>query len=145
MAQIASLRMVPCWKHDKIQKVIRLKYRSDSLSFVTGHFSAVKLLFAASNVDWLRSDVVFLFPWAEVSVLEKIQLQEYNKTAIRETMDGLGISNLESFTVDHCANAYGLSLTSKDGWKLVFSGDTRPCKNVVQAAQNALVLIHEVL
>jgi len=56
----------------------------------------------------------------------------------------LGISKLESFTVDHCANAYGLELESEDGWKVVFSGDTRPCMNVVQAAKNALILIHEV-
>ena len=55
----------------------------------------------------------------------------------------LNIATLESFTVDHCANAYGLCLISHDGWKLVFSGDTRPCLNVVQAARNALVLIHE--
>ncbi|KDD72113.1 hypothetical protein H632_c3845p0, partial [Helicosporidium sp. ATCC 50920] len=30
-----------------------------------------------------------------------------------------------------------------DGWKLVFSGDTRPCEAVVRAARDATLLVHE--
>ena len=70
--------------------------------------------------------------------------QEADKAAKNAALASLGISRLESFTVDHCANAFGLQLEAEDGWKIVFSGDTRPCMNVVQAAKNALILIHEV-
>jgi ribonuclease Z len=32
----------------------------------------------------------------------------------------------------------------KPGWKLVYSGDTRPCEAMVEASAGATVLIHEV-
>ena len=70
--------------------------------------------------------------------------QEKDKTIFTAAKEALGLTRIESFTVDHCANSYGGVLESADGWKLVFSGDTRPCMNVVQAAKNATVLIHEV-
>ena len=71
-------------------------------------------------------------------------MQEADRGVMARAFSQLGISKLESFTVEHCANAYGLQLESGDRWKVVFSGDTRPCMNVVQAAKNALILIHEV-
>lgn len=52
---------------------------------------------------------------------------------------------MESIPVDHCSHAFGLRLDSEAGWKLVFSADTRPCNAVVRAAENALLLIHEVM
>lgn len=61
-----------------------------------------------------------------------------------KAMTGLKLSCLESFSVDHCAQAWGLNLRSDDGWSLAYSGDTRPCNNVVAAARDALILIHEV-
>lgn len=34
-------------------------------------------------------------------------------------------------------------MTSKDNWKLVYSGDTMPCEGLVEAGKDATVLIHE--
>ena len=71
-------------------------------------------------------------------------LQDDETAALKTSMSALGLQKLESFAVDHCSNAYGLLLEAEAGWKLVFSGDTRPCTSVVRAAENATVLIHEV-
>ena len=49
-----------------------------------------------------------------------------------------------SFAVDHISGAVGWRVES-DGVSVVFSGDTRFCPNLVEAAQGARLLIHEVL
>jgi ribonuclease Z len=72
------------------------------------------------------------------------------RAAVAAVAEALGLSRLESVPVSHCAHAYGLVLEraggegSGGGWKLVFSGDTRPCPQLVQAAKGATLLIHEV-
>jgi ribonuclease Z len=39
--------------------------------------------------------------------------------------------------------AYGISIEHQQGWKLVYSGDTRPCDNLVEMGKDATLLIHE--
>ena len=56
----------------------------------------------------------------------------------------LGLRRLQSVLVVHCAHAYAAVLEGQAGWKVVFSGDTRPCDQLVAAAQHATLLIHEV-
>ena len=45
--------------------------------------------------------------------------------------------------VNHCADAWGFVLRGGAGWKLVFSGDTRPSLRLCQAGAGATLLIHE--
>jgi len=56
----------------------------------------------------------------------------------------LGLKTLESVLVVHCAHAYAAVLEGESGWKVAFSGDTRPCEQMVHAAKDATLLIHEV-
>ena len=59
--------------------------------------------------------------------------------------------HLTTVKVIHCHDAYAIILRScKDGksnmgkgWSLVYSGDTIPCKNLIEAGKNCTVLIHE--
>ena len=53
--------------------------------------------------------------------------------------------NVEYFEVDHkpVRYAYGFNFLNKNK-KLTISGDTRPCENLMQYAQKADVLLHEV-
>jgi ribonuclease BN (tRNA processing enzyme) len=55
----------------------------------------------------------------------------------------LGLREFEPFPVHHIAHATGLRLVGAEGWSLVFSGDTRPCERLVQAAQGCDLLVHE--
>ncbi|XP_042014427.1 tRNAse Z TRZ4, mitochondrial-like [Salvia splendens] len=65
----------------------------------------------------------------------------------------LGLEALVSFSVIHCPGAYGVVLQAASrinssgktipGWKVVYSGDTRPCPKLIWAARRATVLIHE--
>ena len=55
----------------------------------------------------------------------------------------MGPVGLESVRVVHCAHAFAVVLRGAAGWKLVYSGDTRPCDALAAAAKDATVLIHE--
>ncbi|WFD28414.1 ribonuclease Z [Malassezia nana] len=54
------------------------------------------------------------------------------------------LASIRTVSVQHRAShCYGLVLTHKRGWKLVFSGDTMPCQALAHAGKDATVLIHE--
>ena len=40
-------------------------------------------------------------------------------------------------------DSWGLVLVHRAGWKVVYSGDTRPCRRLEQAGLGATLLIHE--
>jgi hypothetical protein len=56
---------------------------------------------------------------------------------------GLGLSGLQSIRVLHCADAWGVVLDHSAGWKVVYSGDTRPSEALAAAGRGATLLIHE--
>ncbi|KFK38979.1 hypothetical protein AALP_AA3G184300 [Arabis alpina] len=72
---------------------------------------------------------------------------------LKKVLGELGLEDLISFPVVHCPQAYGVVLKAAErkningeqipGWKMVYSGDTRPCPQMVEASQGATVLVHE--
>ena len=54
-----------------------------------------------------------------------------------------GLKDMAAVRVEHCHDAWGFVLTGGAGWKLVFSGDTRPSRRLCQAGAGATLLIHE--
>ncbi|KAH0721288.1 hypothetical protein KY290_006210 [Solanum tuberosum] len=71
---------------------------------------------------------------------------------LRKVLGEAGLVRLISFPVVHCDDAFGVILESADrmnrgevvlGWKVVYSGDTRPCSEVINASLGATILIHE--
>nr|XP_053646177.1 ribonuclease Z, mitochondrial-like isoform X1 [Cherax quadricarinatus] len=55
----------------------------------------------------------------------------------------LDMKRIDMTYVIHCPNSFGVAWSHKDGWKLVYSGDTMPCKGLVNIGKNCDVLIHE--
>ncbi|KAJ1939775.1 hypothetical protein FBU59_004009, partial [Linderina macrospora] len=59
----------------------------------------------------------------------------------------LGLTDMVTCSVVHCPWAYGVSLTHASGWRVVYSGDTRPCTNLVALGRHGTcrptVLLHE--
>ncbi|KAI8060489.1 beta-lactamase-like protein [Gongronella butleri] len=70
-------------------------------------------------------------------------LPNWSQKNLTALCQDLGLQTLEAVEVVHCRWAYGLSIVHKDGWKLVYSGDTRPCQRLIDAGKDATVLIHE--
>ncbi|XP_042454477.1 tRNase Z TRZ3, mitochondrial-like [Zingiber officinale] len=72
---------------------------------------------------------------------------------LKELLSEAGLEALYSVPVVHCPQAFGVVLKAAErlnimgktipGWKLVYSGDTRPCQALVDASRDATLLIHE--
>jgi len=68
---------------------------------------------------------------------------EEGVAAVRQSLEDLGLATMHNVRAVHCAHAWGVVFQSKRGWKVVFSGDTRPCPDMVEAAKGVDLLIHE--
>ena len=55
----------------------------------------------------------------------------------------LKLKNIETVYVRHCPNAFGLSITQGDGFKVTYSGDTMPSPSLVKLGMDSDILIHE--
>ncbi|OMO64527.1 zinc phosphodiesterase ELAC protein 2-like protein [Corchorus capsularis] len=74
---------------------------------------------------------------------------------LKKVLNKAGLERLVSFPVVHCPEAFGVILKAADrinsfgkvipGWKVVYSGDTRPCLEMIEASQAATILIHEAM
>jgi ribonuclease Z len=98
--------------------------------------------------------------FAAGSKMESFKRKPANPIEASDVLDKLnkvlsfaGLESLYSVPVMHCPEAYGVVLEAKcrvngtkvfPGWKVVYSGDTRPCEALIEAAKDATILIHEV-
>ncbi|KAH9618548.1 hypothetical protein KSS87_006548 [Heliosperma pusillum] len=74
-------------------------------------------------------------------------------SSLKNILQEAGLEILISFPVVHCPQAFGVSLEAAQrsdntgemipGWKIVYSGDTRPCPQLIEESRGATVLIHE--
>lgn len=55
--------------------------------------------------------------------------------------DSLGIKQLFNVRVDHCPFAYAAVIDAVDGWRLVYSGDTRPSERLIQVSTRHVELM----
>ncbi|KAG0290120.1 hypothetical protein BGZ98_003586, partial [Dissophora globulifera] len=93
--------------------------------------------FGYKNVEFIECDNILY------SRNSQDPRRKFAQQALAKMCAATGFKEIQSVDVIHCLWAYGLSLEHKDGWKLVYSGDTRPSNNLVDAGQNATVLLHE--
>nr|ODO03678.1 hypothetical protein L204_00014 [Cryptococcus depauperatus CBS 7855] len=62
---------------------------------------------------------------------------------LRNLFQDFGLRSIWAPTVPHRGKAYGLVVEHISGWKVVYSGDTKPSQKLIEAGQNATLLIHE--
>ena len=60
-----------------------------------------------------------------------------------ELLTGLNLKSIVTTYVRHCPSAFGVSLTTADGFKLTYSGDTMPCVTLIDIGRDSDLLIHE--
>ncbi|KAG0283284.1 hypothetical protein BGZ96_012348 [Linnemannia gamsii] len=94
--------------------------------------------FGYQNVRYIQSeDIVH---WRQ---LQHDPRYRTARPALMSLFETSGFKDIQTVDVIHCPWAYGISMTHKDGWKIVYSGDTRPSQNLVNAGKGATVLLHE--
>ncbi len=97
--------------------------------------------------QWLREynqmceRVPYKFLYAE----DLLKAEDKSLSASTESVlrDQLVDFSFQTVPVVHCKKAYGVVVEHKTGWKIVYSGDTRPCPELAEAGRNANLLIHE--
>ena len=62
---------------------------------------------------------------------------------VRAALAGSDLDQIIAVPVNHCSHAYGAKLVGKRGWSMVYSGDTRPCQSLIDAARDVTLLVHE--
>ena len=115
------------------------------------------------TLESFRAFNALSYRWIDAThLLPRDQQPEWWKTEpgvaeyIEEVKGSLGLKTLQNVRAVHCAHSFGVVLEGASsrgggdgpaadgkGWKVVFSGDTRPCPQMVAAAQSADLLIHE--
>ncbi|KAL1407583.1 hypothetical protein Q8F55_007016 [Vanrija albida] len=62
---------------------------------------------------------------------------------IHAMIEDLGLKSFGTPSVPHRGLAFGLVVEHPSGWKVVYSGDTKPSADLVTAGEGATILIHE--
>ncbi|TIA93899.1 hypothetical protein E3P81_00711 [Wallemia ichthyophaga] len=72
----------------------------------------------------------------------KLQADEaaLNLAALRQS---LNLKDVKTALVKHRCKCHAGIIESNEGWKVVYSGDTMPCENLVESGKDATLLIHE--
>lgn len=115
-----------------------------------------------SEPDGGQPELVVIGPWQmrawlfsfDEAVYGSARPRDYNfwdASALTEPQDLQTKFFSDSFGLDigcvdvvHCPNSYGIVATDViNGWKVVYSGDTRPCQALAVAGKSATVAIHE--
>ncbi|KAI8109722.1 hypothetical protein M9434_001001 [Picochlorum sp. BPE23] len=70
-------------------------------------------------------------------------VSDVDSSACKRMLKQIGGATIQCTPVRHCADAYAVSFVFSDSFKLVYSGDTEPCDNLVRDGEGADLLIHE--
>ncbi|CAZ83916.1 unnamed protein product [Tuber melanosporum] len=62
---------------------------------------------------------------------------------LTEVLDSLSMASIQISRAVHCLDSFTTSWTWKNGFKIAYSGDTRPTEGFVEIGQNSIVLLHE--
>lgn len=125
--------------------------REKALVALGESFSPVTLVGPAQIMNWLNQyhshcqkilrhiNLIPAWHLVEGSKVTKFNTQDL----IHSLLKKLELEKFQTCVVRHCRNAFGCILQHNSGWKIVYSGDTMPCTNLIQTGQNANLLIHE--
>jgi len=58
-------------------------------------------------------------------------------------ISSLGLASISTVRVKHRGFCHGIVIKHQDGWSVVYSGDTMPCDDLIDAGSNATLLVHE--
>ena len=92
--------------------------------------------------DWLRDSGLL----EDAHALQFVHSRHFNQPgcpARRDLFYRTGLVEWTSVRVQHCYDSYGLVFGHRQGWRVAFSGDCRPCRDLVQAGFRCTLLIHE--
>lgn len=139
-------------KHEKKEAEIEEKKKNqmkmDEISISSDHEnSSVKLEDFDSDDSEGQGDPLKVIVYEDEKYNKVIRdYEEYSAAHIKSFLnfcEEVKITEFYPMRVIHCPQSHGISITNKNGWKLSYSGDCIPSKELVAAGQNSTLLIHE--
>ena len=123
------------------------------------HLGALRLLAerARLNVDngcicviapkefhrWIKTALSCDGGTQNLQMFDAAELTDPQTSAARFFSDSLGLE-IGTVRVPHCVDSFAIIVTEQmEKWKIVYSGDTRPCDALIDAGMGATLLIHE--
>jgi len=92
--------------------------------------------------DWLR-DSGLLDDTSLVHFVHSRYFNQQSCPARRDLFCRTGLAEWTSIRVQHCYDSYGLVFGHKQGWRVAFSGDCRPSRELMRTGFRCTLLIHE--
>ena len=76
---------------------------------------------------------------------EKLLYRFIDCSKLTEDESAIGNTRLgfQTVPVIHCKESYGVVISHRKDWRIVYSGDTRPCPALAKVGRNATLLLHE--
>lgn len=74
---------------------------------------------------------------------QKLHYRFVDCRSLTEKECEFGALNFQTVPVIHCKESYGVVVSREKSWRIVFSGDTRPCPALTRLGRNATLLLHE--
>ncbi|WBW71835.1 nuclear 3'-tRNA processing endonuclease tRNAse Z, Trz1 [Schizosaccharomyces osmophilus] len=94
-----------------------------------------------SKLDKLDlSRIVFL---SNSAVRRDRSLTDADQIKYRMLLQELDFASFETVAAVHCPFSYCTQFTGNEGWKIAYSGDTRPSEEFIEIGTGATVVIHE--
>jgi ribonuclease Z len=117
--------------------------------FIIAPFRLIASIYEYSQLEDLKLDE-YLIPFHATDLIPEY-LRNVNNQNPRLADPGLlnglyhalSLKSIETCYVAHCQAAYGIAITDQSGFKVVYSGDTRPCPELIEIGKDATLLIHE--
>jgi len=133
-------------KYIEIQE--RLPIESRKPVFIIAPIRLITSLYEFSQVEHLKLDE-YLVPFNAYDLIPHYLRTATNRPSKLDQglydglLDLMSLKSIETCFVPHCLAAYGIGITDKSGFKVVYSGDCRPSRELVALGQDATLLIHE--
>jgi ribonuclease Z len=116
--------------------------------FIIAPFRFITFLYEYSQLEVLKLDE-YLIPFNAYDLIPHDlrtatkQPSKLDQGLYEGLLNMLSIESIETCFVPHCQSAYGVGITDKSGFKVVYSGDCRPSPELVALGRDATLLIHE--
>jgi len=133
------------FQHD-IEKITPLYFVASEQyrSFLTVYHKKIQSVL--TNVQLLKNEEL-LFHNQKNRYMENIpnskKIQLVNEDLLREFKKYTSLSHIETCRALHCRHAHCVTFKTEDGFKLTYSGDTRPIPKLVELGKGSDLLIHE--
>lgn len=125
----------------------KINHENDKIIYISAPCKYFSFLEEYSNIEdfgWKRIRMISNGDVCE-DLPSKKDFLESNASSVNIDclLKDLSLSSFSTVNAIHCRWSFCMQFTHLDGWKVAYSGDTRPNENFVKLGMNSTLLIHE--